>query len=311
MKSNRRSEAKMGNKNPMYGKQFSDEHRQKLSAAGKNRIFSEETKRKMSERMKGEKNPNYGKTFSEEYREKLSESQKGRKHSEATKHKISIAQIGNKYPLGCKRSAERRKQISEANKGNKIWLGKHHSEESKKKISEAHKGIKAYNWKGGECVKIICNVCGKERYIKPYVLKRKNHGKFCSKRCQALWNNKYMKTKNTSIEIAIEKELIRKDIPYMKQVPVCAIALVDFLLSNKIIIQCDGDYWHSKKVNKGKDIAQDTILYFKGYKVFRFTETEIKKSAKKCIDKISHFISKKTHRDSMLIDELRRKILAK
>jgi len=39
-------------------------------------------------------------------------------------------------------------------------------------------------------------------------------------------------------------------------------------------------------INKGGDIAQDTVLYFKGYRVYRFAETEIKKSAKKCIDKV-------------------------
>ena len=72
----------------------------------------------------------------------------------------------------------------------------------------------------------------------------------------------------------------------MKQVPIEGIALVDFLLPNKIIVQCDGDYWHSKEKNKAKDISQDTVLGFKGYKVYRFWEHEIKKSAINCIKKI-------------------------
>lgn len=84
----------------------------------------------------------------------------------------------------------------------------------------------------------------------------------------------------------LEQELIKRNIPYLKQAPVEGIALVDFLLPNRIIIQADGDYWHSRKINKGKDIAQDTVLYFKGYKVFRFSETEINKSVKKCINKV-------------------------
>lgn len=84
----------------------------------------------------------------------------------------------------------------------------------------------------------------------------------------------------------MEDELIRRNIPYTKQVPLLGIALVDFLLPHDIVIQCDGDYWHSRVINKGKDIAQDTVLYFKGYKIFRFKGSEIKKSAKKCIDKV-------------------------
>ena len=94
------------------------------------------------------------------------------------------------------------------------------------------------------------------------------------------------KNKETHIEIKIENELKRQGIPYMKQVPLEGIALVDFLLPNKIIVQADGTYWHSKGKNKGKDIAQDTILGFKGYKIFRFTETQINKSSKRCINKI-------------------------
>ena len=55
---------------------------------------------------------------------------------------------------------------------------------------------------------------------------------------------------------------------------------------HKLVIQCDGDFWHSKERNKGKDIAQDTVLGFLGYKVYRFWEHEINESPQKCIDSI-------------------------
>jgi len=146
------------------------------------------------------------------------------------------------------------------------------------------------NWTGenNPCwrrIKRVCEVCGKEFLIKPYRIK-KGEGKFCSSHCFGIWNCKHSKKKNTLIEIMMEQELIKNKIPYMKQVPVEGIALVDFLLPNKIIIQCDGDYWHSKEKNKGKDIAQDTVLTFRGYKVFRFWEHDIKKSTEKCIKRI-------------------------
>lgn len=202
-------------------------------------------------------------------------------------------------------SEETKKKISEKLKGKKHPLyGKHHSKEAKRKMSESHKGKypseetrkkwdrkkeKNPNWRGGK-IKIICKVCNKEKEIKPSAIKKDN---FCSSSCRAIWwNIKYMKTHDTYIEISIENELNRQNIPYLKQAPIEGIALVDFLLSNKIIIQCDGDYWHSRKKNKGKDIAQDTELYFKGYKIFRFTESDIKKSAEKCIDKIIRYIEK-------------------
>ena len=89
------------------------------------------------------------------------------------------------------------------------------------------------------------------------------------------------------IEKEFEKELLRLHIPYQKQFPIRTIAIVDFLLPDKIIVQCDGDYWHSLPQRKNKDINQDIILNFLGYKVYRFTETQINKSVKNCIKNIA------------------------
>lgn len=78
-----------GDKNPFYGKQLSEEHREKISL--NHADFS------------GERNPNYGKHRSEETKKKLSEAQKGEKnhmyekhHSEETRRKMSEAQKGEK-----------------------------------------------------------------------------------------------------------------------------------------------------------------------------------------------------------------------
>jgi len=71
----------------------------------------------------------------------------------------------------------------------------------------------------------------------------------------------------------------------MEQVPIKeAKTIVDFLLPNKIIIYCDGDYWHNLPHIKERDFNRNYWLNFLGYTVFRFTETEIKKSASQCVD---------------------------
>ena len=197
---------------------------------------------------------------------------KGSKHTEETKKKMSELKKGGKHP----------------NFGHEgYWKGKKRgplSEEQKRKLSEAKKDKNNPNWKGGE-VKIKCKVCGKERYVAKIVIKQ-GMGKFCSQKCFGIWVIKHMKKKDTSIEIAIEKELIRRNIPYTKQVPLLGITLVDFLLPKDTVIYCDGDYWHSKTKVKTRDMNQDFILKFYGYKVFRFKETEIKESVKKCINQI-------------------------
>lgn len=102
--------------------------------------------------------------------------------------------------------------------------------------------------------------------------------------------------KDTKIELSMEAELQRRRINYQKQVPLCKIARVDFYLPEyRIVIQCDGDYWHNLSLVKEKDIRQDKVLTFNGFNVYRFWEYEIKKSAKSCVDRVK-FINDKNDR---------------
>jgi very-short-patch-repair endonuclease len=89
----------------------------------------------------------------------------------------------------------------------------------------------------------------------------------------------------------MERELIKNNISYKKQVPISGIAVVDFLLRDRLIVQCDGDHWHNLPGKKIKDATQDIILNREGYEVLRFTETEINKNIGGCVEKILTAIS--------------------
>jgi very-short-patch-repair endonuclease len=78
----------------------------------------------------------------------------------------------------------------------------------------------------------------------------------------------------------------RINVIYLKQQAIENIAVVDFLLPGKIIVQCDGDYWHNLPGRKVYDMKQDKKLMKKGYTIVRFTETEIKKSPENCLNKV-------------------------
>lgn len=92
--------------------------------------------------------------------------------------------------------------------------------------------------------------------------------------------------KDTGIEVKVEQELRRRMILFEKQVPLCGIARVDFLLPKKVVIQVDGDYWHSLPEVINRDRKQDDILIKSGYNVVRLKESEIKQSVEDCIDKL-------------------------
>jgi hypothetical protein len=115
------SELKVGEKNPNYGKEMSEEQKQKISEKRKGTKLSEEHKDKIRQKMMGN-TWNVGKKLSDE-----------------TKRKVGEAQKGNQYMKGMKFSEETKQKMSEAHKG------KTPTEETRKKLSEAKKGNQ--NWK--------------------------------------------------------------------------------------------------------------------------------------------------------------------
>ena len=125
----------------------SAETRRKLSEAGKSRVVTAETRKKISDKAKGNKYA-LGHVQTEEERRKHSEAMKGklvgRKHSEETKLKISEA--GKRR--GFVQSKEHKLKIYLAHKGSK------RSDEAKQKMREAWKRRKAMACKLRLCVEI-------------------------------------------------------------------------------------------------------------------------------------------------------------
>jgi len=141
-------------------------------------------------------------------------------------------------------------------------------------------------WKGG-LKKRICETCGKEFFTRKSTIKD-GYGQYCCHRCAIIPKNLNRKQKDTDIERLIEDELIKRNIPYTKQVPLLKITITDFLLPKDTVIYCDGDYWHSLPGRKEVDESQNVALKLAGYNVFRFSGKEIKKSPSACIDKMNY-----------------------
>ena len=103
-----------------------------------------------------------------------------------------------------------------------------------------------------------------------------------------------MPRRDTSVEVKLGQELENNNLYYQKQVPLCNITVVDFYLPEyKIVIYVDGDYWHNLSKVNYRDKNQNKILEENGYKVLRFWEHEINKSARECISRIMKYIKSK------------------
>lgn len=138
-----------------------------------------------------------------------------------------------------------------------------------------------------------CFYCKKEFYIMP---SRKRI--FCSRLCRsnaqigvsfsskriqnmrkgivkALLERRGVKTP-TSIEIKLYKELRKRGIRFERQLLLHEKFLVDtYVPSLNLVIEADGDYWHSLPNIIKKDKSENAYLLKCGYNLLRLTETEI------------------------------------
>jgi len=86
--------------------------------------------------------------------------------------------------------------------------------------------------------------------------------------------------KDTSIEVKMQNLLKKNNVKFEKHKYIknikhgyqCDV----FVPSKKLVIECDGDYWHKRPFGNPLDIIRSNELRAKGYKLLRFWESEIK-----------------------------------
>jgi len=101
----------------------------------------------------------------------------------------------------------------------------------------------------------------------------------------------------SDIEAKLGEALIKENINFNKQYEIYTdgtlLTVTDFYIeSGKIAIYCDGFKYHYNKESVIKDRNQDRALQFLGYKVLRYTGSEIVGNLDKCVREIKGFINK-------------------
>lgn len=138
--------------------------------------------------------------------------------------------------------------------------------------------------------------------------RRKDHAsRFRKLTIKRLKNNEFPFL-DTKIEKIMANELMKKNILFIKQFNINNKFVCDFAIPYlKIIIECDGDYWHAnpktyspkkltfdQKRNIQRDNFKNLFLSKKGWIILRFFESDIKKDTKKCMEIIEKAIKIKT-----------------
>jgi len=212
---------------------------------------------------------------------------KGQHCSEETKRKISEARKefykNNPHPkgmLGKQHSEESKKKISAGLK--KLENCSSRFQKGLIPWNKGKKGVQKSTRKNG--IYVTCSLCGTGQiYIKPsYEKICRNHVHFCSETCRQKYHSKFMKkylaehpekspnsimagkTKLglTKIEKLMAKFLHSAQVEYIPQYPIIRknhyAKFVDFLLPNhKMVVECDGEYWHQ---DKDKEEKRDKII---------------------------------------------------
>ena len=114
-------------------------------------------------------------------------------------------------------------------------------------------------------------------------------------------------SKDTSIEILLRRELFKRGVRYRKNVS-NILGRPDIAIKKyKLLVFCDGDFWHGRKNlevktnirfwddkikrNRERDLEYTIRLRDEGWIVLRFWESEIKKNVGNCADQIVSIIN--------------------
>ena len=113
--------------------------------------------------------------------------------------------------------------------------------------------------------------------------------------------------KDTSIELLLRRALFKRGVRYRKNVK-SILGTPDIAIKKyKLLVFCDGDFWHGKeyhgvkthewfwnekiKRNRERDLEYTIRLRDEGWTVLHFWESEIKKDVEKCVDKVIRIIN--------------------
>jgi very-short-patch-repair endonuclease len=131
-----------------------------------------------------------------------------------------------------------------------------------------------------------CEYCGKEVWVIPAKLQE---FRFCSRQCLGSWVMSHCH-RPTNPERIVAGALEALSIPFEAEYRIgrysCDFALPQY----HIVIEADGDYWHSLPKRKALDITKDKYLCEQGWRVFRFKECNIKSDLTKCLLRLTKYI---------------------
>jgi very-short-patch-repair endonuclease len=133
-----------------------------------------------------------------------------------------------------------------------------------------------------------CTVCGTEFLCFPSTVDRHQ---YCSRQCHGYATQISQPRRETTIEVALLTELQGRGVVCEGQYRMPPWLIDVAIPACRLAIEADGTYWHSLEPAKRRDARKDADLAARGWTVLRFSETEIRESAARCIDKVMEHLT--------------------
>jgi len=175
------------------------------------------------------------------------------------------------------RNVDQEKRIAAARKAHS---GVPRKPSVRKKISESHKGIRP---------SVETRAKQSQARIEYF-----NDNPEAREHLREIRLSQSMPQRNTSIEVALQNALTNLGIDFVTHHPLLGICKPDIIIRGKIVVQADGDYWHSIPEVRKRDSRQDEALRKAGYIILRFSGTQIKEDAQACAFQVLQSIQERS-----------------
>ena len=119
-------------------------------------------------------------------------------------------------------------------------------------------------------VERTCHNCGKVYSVQVHVAR---YNKYCSMVCKA--RDLRMFRGETRIERIIRELLTTLHLTFEQEYAIDRYFADFYLPAHRLVIECDGDYWHNLPDAQVQDRAKDAWLVANGYRVLRLPEHKI------------------------------------
>lgn len=134
-------------------------------------------------------------------------------------------------------------------------------------------------------VETVCLWCEKTFIVKRTHALNPERGKFCSRECVGGYASSLQDGRRSSLEYAVEAELTNRKIEFIPQKKMAQFVCDFYLPDRKLVIECDGKYWHSIPKVAARDKRKDAWLTSHGQKIVRLGEDEINTDCKAAVDR--------------------------